>query len=43
MNFKTRDQSKDAIVQRREDEKTGREGIGGAQERSVFLKKPSQK
>lgn len=39
MNFKTEHQSKDAIVQRREEETTGGNGIGRAQERSVLKKK----
>lgn len=33
MNFKARDQSKDAIVQRRDDKATGGDGTGRAQER----------
>lgn len=39
MNFKARDQSEDAIVQRRDDEATGGDGIGRAQEMKYFFKK----
>lgn len=37
MNFKIRDESKNAIVQRRDDEATG-DGTGGAQESSIKKK-----
>ena len=38
MNFKATDQSKDARVQRRDDEITGGDGTGKAQERKYSLK-----